>query len=84
MNHQLKPMCSNEELHNICKYFQKRYSKLQEGGEQMKLIVSLNLLQHVKHLSEISAVFELNHTSIFTTEQLAAQRWLLWFWFTGK
>lgn len=32
----------------------------------MQLIVAPNLLQHVKHLSEISAVFELNHWSIFT------------------
>lgn len=43
----------------------------------MQLIVAPNLLQHVKHLSEISAVFELNHKSIFTPALLAAQKFLL-------
>lgn len=43
----------------------------------MQLIVALHLLQHVKYLSEISAVFELGHNSIFTPVQLAAKRFLV-------
>lgn len=47
------------------------YSKLQQG-QQAQLIVALNLFQHVKYLSEISAVFEMEHGSIFTLLQSAA------------
>lgn len=54
-------------------------SKLQEGLEQMELIVVLDLSQHVKHLSEISDVLECNCNSIFTLVQLAAWRFLLRF-----
>lgn len=53
-------------------------SKLQEGPEQMELIVALDLLQHVKHLSEISDV-ACNCNTIFTWVQLAARRFLLRF-----
>lgn len=54
-------------------------SKLQEGLKQMELIVALGLLQHVKHLSEISDVLECNCNTIFTPVQLAARRFLLRF-----
>lgn len=47
------------------------YSRLR--GETL-LIVALNLLQHVKYLSEISAVFEPHHKSIFTLQQLSVGR----------
>lgn len=43
----------------------------------MELIVALDLLQHVKHLREISDVLECNSNPIFTLVQLAAQRILL-------
>lgn len=55
-----------------------QYSKLQQG-ETHVANSSSNLLQHVKYLSEISAVLELDHKSIFTLVQLAAQRFLLLF-----
>lgn len=51
--------------------------KLQEGLEQMELIVALDLSQHVKNLSEISDVLECNCNTIFTPAQLAARRFLL-------
>lgn len=41
----------------------------ESGGGGALLIVAYNLLQHAKYLSEISAVFELHHKSIFTLLQ---------------
>lgn len=54
-------------------------SELPEGLEQMELIVALDSLQHVKHLSEISDVLKCNRNTIFTRVQLAARRFLLRF-----
>lgn len=66
------------ELRNIWKKLPKHQaSGLQEGLDQMELIVALHLSQHVKHLSEISDVLECNCKTIFTPAQLAARRFLL-------
>lgn len=87
MGDQLKPKCPAGDFTtcatsgNTSKNMQ--YSKLHQG-EQTSLIVALNLLQHDKYLSEISAVFELDHKSIFTLVQLAIQRFLLPSWSTDK